>query len=110
MKKAQSTSSPRSEDASPEFATFAQGKSFDNGCQILDAINPIIESAFNALSPGGSGQMANIFGTNRVRDEDAPSDEDVAIEVEYVEQGEEPSYAETDSVFSVSTRDMDSYT
>mmetsp|Transcript_2722 Transcript_2722/g.4340 ORF Transcript_2722/g.4340 Transcript_2722/m.4340 type:complete len:379 (+) Transcript_2722:3-1139(+) len=111
------------------FATFprGEGKSFDNGCQVFDALNPLIESAFNALNVStgpGSGRSqssrpssaSNIFSSSnavarRVMSNtfcnDAPSDEDVAIEVEYVEQGEERSYAETDSIYSMSTRDMD---
>lgn len=105
------------------FATFTRGEgnSFNNSCQVLEAINPLIDSTFNAIGsaagPGRSASASNIFGssntvTRRVVPtmlcNNAPSDEDVAIEVEYVEQGEERSHTETDSVYSMSTRDMES--
>jgi hypothetical protein len=90
-------------DASPRGG----GRSFDNSCQAFDLINtlPLIESACNALNLGSDAFQNVVFG-NRSRGSntfcaDAPSDEDVAIEVEYVEQIEEQqSHAETDSIYS----------
>lgn len=90
-------------DASPRGG----GKSFENSCRAFDLINtlPLIESACNALNLGNDAFQNVIFG-NRSRGSntfcaDAPSDEDVAIEVEYVEQIEEQqSHAETDSIYS----------
>jgi hypothetical protein len=118
-------------ESNSEFTAFQHGvgKSFDTGCQVLESMNPLplIESAFNALS--ARSQAKGVFfsdsrksvprNTARSSDGDAPFDEDappdepvsetVAIEVEYVEHGDEHhSMAETDSVFSVSTRDLES--
>ena len=83
--------------------------SFD-GCQAFDLINPLplIESAFSAMNLGSDIFQNAIFRDlsrgNTVYD-DAPSDEDVAIEVEYVEQLEDQrSHAETDSVYTESVR------
>jgi len=103
------------ESNTDEFTPLPRGagKSFDSGCQVFEAINPLLESAFNALSPGSHASSSNIFSNSgRVMANtfcnDAPSDEDVAIEVEYVER-DEVSRAETDSLYSASTRDLDSY-
>ena len=119
-------------ESNSEFTGFQHGvsKSFDTGCQVLESMNPLplLESAFNALSAHSktkgvffSSASKNAFRSTPT-DGDAPFDEvaplpdehiyeTVAIEVEYVEHGEElQSVAETDSVFSVSTRDLESYT
>lgn len=107
-------------ESNADFATFPRkGKSFDNGCQLFDAVNPLIESAFDMLGASDqskfcgskTGHFVSKTFCNETNDE-APSDEDVAIEVEYVEPVEEqqveegPSY-ETDS-YSMSTRDLSS--
>jgi hypothetical protein len=85
---------------------------------------PLIESAFNALSSQTNGAFFVNASSGVARSappDDAPFDEDaippdepigetVAIEVEYVEHGDEhQSDAETDSIFSVSTRDLESF-
>lgn len=113
-----------------EFTPFQHGvgKSFDTGCNVLESMNPLplIESALNALS--ARSQTNGAFFVNAssgvarsTPPDDAPFDEDaippdepigetVAIEVEYVEHGDEhQSVAETDSIFSVSTRDLESF-
>eukprot|EP00571_Detonula_confervacea_P000050 CAMPEP_0172323160 /NCGR_PEP_ID=MMETSP1058-20130122/48002_1 /TAXON_ID=83371 /ORGANISM="Detonula confervacea, Strain CCMP 353" /LENGTH=712 /DNA_ID=CAMNT_0013039093 /DNA_START=183 /DNA_END=2321 /DNA_ORIENTATION=+ len=103
-------SEPATLESNTEFAAFPRGgKSFDSGCQVFEAINPLIESAYNAFSSGSQvfSNPSRVVTTTFCND--APSDEDVAIEVEYVEQGEDRSLAETDSIYSVSTRDLDSY-
>ena len=69
---------------------------------------PLIESAFSAMNLGSDIIQNVIFRDpsrgNTVYD-DAPSDEDVAIEVEYVEQLEDQrSHAETDSIYTESVR------
>ena len=58
--------------------------------------------------PSSSKSSSRAGSSHRLAPDDAPSDEDVAIEVEYVEQGEDRSQMETDSIFSISTRDMKS--
>ena len=94
-----------------DFDAFPRGgvNSFD-GCQAFDLINslPLIESAFSAMNLGSDIIQNVIFRDpsrgNTVYD-DAPSDEDVAIEVEYVEQLEDQrSHAETDSIYTESVR------
>lgn len=116
-------------ESNSEFTGFQHGvgKSFDTGCQVLESMNPLplLESAFNVLSAHSktTGVFFSSASKNVVRntptDGDVPFDEvalppddyeTVAIEVEYVEHGDElQSVAETDSVFSVSTRDLESY-
>ncbi len=116
-------------ESNSEFTGFQHGvsKSFDTGCQVLESMNPLplLESAFNVLSAHSktTGVFFSSARNNAVRntptDGDVPFDEvalpsddyeTVAIEVEYVEHGDElQSVAETDSVFSVSTRDLESY-
>jgi hypothetical protein len=101
----------------PDYASesdvdaFPRGgvNSFD-GCQGFDLINPLplIESALSAMNLGSSIIQYVIFRDpsrgNTVYD-DAPSDEDVAIEVEYVELLEDQrSHAETDSLYTESVR------
>jgi hypothetical protein len=94
-----------------DFDAFPRGgvNSFD-GCQAFDLINslPLIESAFSAMNLGSDIIQNVIFRDpsrgNTVYD-DAPSDEDVAIEVEYVEQLEDQRlHAETDSIYTESVR------
>lgn len=113
-----------------DFTPFQHGvgKSFDTGCNVLESMNPLplIESAFNALSARSQSNGAFFINANSgvarsTPPDDAPFDEDamppdepigetVAIEVEYVEHGDEhQSFAETDSIFSVSTRDLESF-
>jgi len=102
-------------ESQADFAIFprGEGKSFDNGCQVFEAINPLLESAISALSPtsstvfGGSSHQQS-RPKNVLCNGDAPSDEDVAIEVEYVEQSDDQSCTEADSVNSVSRRDLNS--
>lgn len=103
-------------ESHPDFAAFPRGEgtSFDNGCQAFEAIHPLLESALHALSPTSRGVFGGAPAAPLQRRDvafhlpgagDAPSDEDVAIEVEYVEQGEECSDADAESVYSASSRD-----
>ena len=99
-----------------DFDAFPGGKSFDTGCQVFEALNPLIDSACNAISSGGHATNRMFSKSGKAVSEglcqDAPSDEDVAIEVEYVDQqgdqGQESvagTVDETSTVFSVSTRE-----
>lgn len=99
------------------FVSQNTGKPFDDegACKPLEMLGPlseIVETAYNALSPASLQQ--GLFQKSGATLNDAPSDEDVAIEVEYVEQheAEDPSFATetdgtegTESMFTESTRD-----
>ena len=106
-----------STESIPQLDSFPKGRSFDKGCTVFDHIhnacdtlspkscNPeIVSNPTNELIHGGS-TFSNTL-----------SDEDVAIEVEYVERTDteiteqqfDTKTVESDSVFSMSTRDLNS--
>jgi len=106
--------SPPNDSNEDTFVSPTTGKSLNDevGCKPLEMLGPlseIVETAYNALSPASIEQ--GLFPMSGAALDDAPSDEDVAIEVEYVEQheAEDPSFAtETDgtgSMYTESTRD-----
>ena len=68
-------------------------KSFDfdwqEGCQVFEALNASIGTACNTISSSIPKQaMSNAFCNDLMQEQDNPSDEDVAIEVEYVSSNE----------------------
>ncbi|KAL3805667.1 hypothetical protein HJC23_005911 [Cyclotella cryptica] len=107
---------PSSLESLAQLDSFPKGRSFDKGCTVFDHI----QNACDALSPKScnpeivsnptiqSNELVNVGSTFS----NTLSDEDVAIEVEYVEQTEEQTVdvnsIESDSIYSLSTRDMDS--
>ena len=108
---AKAASPPNKEDALVPPKTDNSSND-EGGCKPLEMLGPlseIVETAYNVLSPANIEK--GLFPMSDAVSNDAPSDEDIAIEVEYVEQheAEDPSFVtETDgtgSMYTESTRD-----
>jgi len=75
------------------FVPIPGVKSFDfdwqEGCQVFEALNASIDSACNTISSSiPKRAMSNTFCNDLMQEQDNPSDEDVAIEVEYMPSNE----------------------
>ena len=111
-----SNSRPPSIESLPRLDSFPKGKSFDHGCAVLEQL----QNACDHLSPK-SCNSTQIIPNSSMNDlihvqSTFSNTEDVAIEVEYVTQSQEPEQeemnvddhtAESYSIYSLSTREME---